>query len=373
MNYKQEVKDKLDRIDELYPPERLAKSKERWRRLWLDEKPLDRLPFTYAPAKLGYWDITPKEQRLIDHLDEFISRGVIDDDFIPGLFAGCHQGGMASMFGARTFEILNEGVIDTNCEQLLSTLEDAADLQPATMRPESIPARWITEDKWYIDQTDGRIPLHLVDEFGPMEIAAKLWSYENLLVAPYIEPELYDKVMTYATDAFILFVDEQKKAAGDLLIDTSLNAHDWAPTGATIALGMDSMVMLSPEFFQKYCEPYLERIVKRYAPLTIHSCGWFPQLVKHICESPLFNGLHLGQMSLRELVDAGLDHRVVAIPAGVTIDSLPDLMQTVRHNKLRTNLCISGLWCSRTPESWSTQDIANMKALHEQKVLPLLI
>ena len=143
MEYKKTVLEKLDRIDELFPPERLARSRERWRRLWLGEELLDRLPFTYSPIALGYWDITPKEQRLMDSLDEFIARGIMDDDFIPGLFAGCHQGAMASLFGARTYEVFNEDVMDTNCEQLFLALEDAAALQPPAMLPESIPARWI--------------------------------------------------------------------------------------------------------------------------------------------------------------------------------------------------------------------------------------
>jgi hypothetical protein len=372
MNYKQTVLEKLDRIDELYPPERLARSKERWRRLWLGEKPLDRLPFTYSPVAVGYWDISPKEQRLVDYLDEFIARGFMDDDFVPGMFAGCHQGGMASMFGARTFEVDNDGVLDTNCEQLLGDMEDAAGLPPPAMRPESIPARWISEDRWYIEQTDGRLPLHVVDSFGPVEIAGKLWGYENLFVAARLAPELFHKVMRYATDAFMLFMDEQRAAAGDLLIETSLNAHDWVPTGATINLGMDSLVMLSADFFNEYCAPYLAEVADRYAPLTIHSCGWFRQLVRPICEAPFINGLHLGQMTLAELIEAGLDDRVVVIPAGISVETLPEAMSLIRARGLRANFTIAGLWCSPKPNEWTADQVAAMKSVHEERVLPLL-
>jgi len=335
MNYRQTVLEKLDRVDELYPPERLARSKERWRRLWLGEKPLDRLPFTYSPITVGYWDITPKERRLMDYLDEFIARGFMDDDFIPAM-------------------------------------EDAAELRPPTMRPESIPARWIAEDRWYIEQTDGRLPLHVVEAFGPVEIAGKLWGYDNLFVSARVAPELFDKVMRYATDAFVLFVDEQRRVAGDLLIETSLNAHDWVPTGATMNLGMDSMVMLSADFFREFCAPYLAEIADRYAPLTVHSCGWFRQLTWPICEAPFINGLHLGQMTLAELVDAGLDDRVAAIPAGVGVGSLPEAMSLVRANRLRANFTIGGLWCSPKPKEWTAEQIAAMKAVHEQRVLPLM-
>ena len=372
MDYKKTVLHKLDQIDELFPPERLALSKERWRRLWQGEAPLDRLPFTYTSVKLSYWNITPKEQRLMDHLDEFIARGSMDDDFIPGIFAGCHQGGMASLFGARTFEIYNNNEMDTNCEQLFLTLEDAEKIQPPALLPDSIPVRWINEDQWYIDQTNGRMPLHLVDEFGPVEIAAKLWGYDNLLVAPYLEPDLYSKVMNYATDAFTLFVDEQRKIAGDLLIETSLNAHDWVPTGTSLALGMDSLVMLSPDFFTQYVAPYLDKIADRYAPLTIHSCGWLPQLIKTLCASPNINGIHLGQMPVPELIDAGLNNQVVVIPPGINIDNLPQITSLAETHDLRVNYCIGGLWPKSAPHEWTSQEIEAMKNVHNERVLPLL-
>lgn len=39
------VREKIRIIRELYPQERLEKSKERYRRLWRGEEPADRLPF----------------------------------------------------------------------------------------------------------------------------------------------------------------------------------------------------------------------------------------------------------------------------------------------------------------------------------------
>ncbi|MEW6039313.1 MAG: hypothetical protein AB1648_13865, partial [Pseudomonadota bacterium] len=344
MNYQATVREKLNRIDELFPLERLAKSKERWRRLWNHEEPLDRLPFTYGPVACGYWNISPREGRLLEYLDEFIARGLLEDDFIPGMFGGCHQGGMASLFGARTVEVTNEGVVDTSCERLLPTVADAARLQPSSLRADSVPARWLADDAWYLEVTGRRLPVHILDSFGPVEIAAKLWGYENLFEAATEAPELYDRVMTFAADAYMLFIDAQRKVAGDLLIETCLNAHDWVPAGSTLALGMDSLALVSPAFFTERVAPYLERIAGRYAPLTIHSCGWFPKLIPIIQAAPFINGLHLGQMSLAELVNAGLDGRVVTIPSGVSVESLKEHMKLVKGHGLRVNLCIGGIW-----------------------------
>ena len=368
MSYKSEVIEKLDKIDELFTPERLEKSKERWRRLWAGEPPLDRLPFTFSPISLGYWDMTPREQRLMDYLDEFIYHGLFDDDYIPGMFAGSHQGGMASMFGAKTFEIFNEGVMDTNCVRLLNSIEDIKFMPEPALLPDSIPKRWLDDNKWYIEMTDRRLPIHCVDSFGPVEVAGKLIGYELLYAVAYDEPELYDKLMTYATDAYILFYDAQKDLAGDLFITTCLNAHDWVPQFKTNALGMDGLVMLSQSFFADNVLPYLKRISDKYGPLTLHSCGWFPQLITAICEASFINGLHVSQMSIQELINAGINDKVV-IMAFTNAENIANDMSLIKEYGLNVNFCVHGLWKDNQPANWSNADIFEMKE-KEKKILP---
>ena len=85
------VKEKMKRVDDLFPEDRLNRSKTRWAQLWSgDVETLDRYPFVYSPLTMNYYDIveTP-EDRLRHSLEEFINRGRIADDFIPTFFPGC--------------------------------------------------------------------------------------------------------------------------------------------------------------------------------------------------------------------------------------------------------------------------------------------
>ena len=371
MEFIDNISRKLDRIDELFPAERINKSKERWRRLWNGEPPLDRLPFTYSPISASYWSIAPKKERLMMFLDEFILRGQFEDDFIPAYFAGCHQGGMATLFGAKPFEVDNAGVLDTNCSQLFMDIDDARRIEPPRFRGDTIPERWLAENAWCIETTGGRLPVHVVDSFGPVEISAKLWGFENLYMAAYEEPELYDIVMSYATDAYIMFVEAQRECAGDLLVETSLSAHDWVETGKTISVGMDSMVMISPQFFIELCLPYLKRIADRFAPLTVHACGWYKKLIAYICETPVINALHTGQMTLPEIIDAGGNGDLLYIPASVNVSNLRNHLKLLVDYSLRANLTIGGLW-KESPGSWNNHDILEMKKLHEDLVIPIM-
>jgi hypothetical protein len=135
---------------------------------------------------------------------------------------------------------------------------------------------------------------------------------------------------------------------------------------------MDSLVMLSADFLSTYCFPFLSRIAERYAPLTLHSCGWLPQLIPTICAASFINGLHLGQMTLGELVAAGLDGRIVVIPAGVSVDTLPVVTRLARERHLRVNATVGGLWCSPQHEGWTAAETDAMRDVHERRVLPCM-
>jgi hypothetical protein len=62
---RQGIRSRLAKIQDCYPDERLARSKERWRRLWAGEPPLDRLPFVAVPINIGYDAVDSAEDRLV--------------------------------------------------------------------------------------------------------------------------------------------------------------------------------------------------------------------------------------------------------------------------------------------------------------------
>jgi hypothetical protein len=103
------IREKLNRIAELYPKERLDKSKERWRRAWGGEPVLDHYPFMYSPS-FDYYDAALDMDAWLNRLlDEIIRRGPIDDDFIPTLFPGCRQSTIPVMLGASLLKMLKFG------------------------------------------------------------------------------------------------------------------------------------------------------------------------------------------------------------------------------------------------------------------------
>jgi len=357
------IVERMKRIKELYPPERLAKSKERIRRLWYGEPVLDRAPFMCYPPSTDYYAFKPREEKLGSLLDDYIYHGAVDDDFIPVLYVGCHQGGRAAYFGAKTIEVYNsEGaLLDTHVERLVKTIEDIDLLPRPSVIEGSIPHRWLADEVWFIEQTGCGIPVSRVETEAPYEIAAQLMGYELLITAAYEDPKRYDKVMELAFDAYTMFYEKQRELCGELLIPYSMGAYNWAPPEVTISGSMDGMAMLSKDFFEEFVLPSVRRVADRYGrPVSTHSCGWYPQLIPTICDAGCFNGLFATQMTLQQLADAGLNRNIVA-----TVTVWPDDVEKTRDlavkNDLRVFMNFNGMWPYKTPAQWTREDVLEIR------------
>lgn len=79
--------------------------------------------------------------------------------------------------------------------------------------------------KYLLEETEGRIPVHVTDMQGPVDVAGQLWGYDNLFISAYEEPEYYNKLLAKLTRAFILFWKSQKEILGDSFAGTHLKGH----------------------------------------------------------------------------------------------------------------------------------------------------
>ena len=254
------IREKIDRLGELYPPERLALSKERIRRVWRGEPPLDRLPFVLIPPGFSYYDdVFEPEEGLTRYLDEFLRRGIAGDDYIPAFFTGCRMGAMPSLFGAK--EAVRGG--DYSCLRLLTDEASVRALPEPRILPGSPAKAWLDAQRYYLEETEGAIPVHVNDMQGPLDVCGQLWGYENVLAEPYEDEELYDFLLGRVTDGFLLLWNEQKRILRDALLPTHLYAWDWVPPDNGATLSADSLVMLSPDFFRRWYKPALERVSPR--------------------------------------------------------------------------------------------------------------
>ncbi len=345
------ISEKIARIDTLYPQERLAASKERWRRLWSGEPPLDRLPFMAgcAPGHPCYAASMESETILQHTLDALLLHGEVEDDFIPSLPTGCRQGTLPSMFGAK--EVVVDG--DYSCERMLQEASDVRTLPPPTVSPGTPVQGWLDMQQFFLDETEGRIPIHVADMQGPFDAAGKLLGYENLILSSYEDPDSYHALMTKTAEAFIIFWEAQASLLGDLFVGTHLWAWSWLPPGNGATVSVDSLVMYSPDFYELSIQPFLEVIAQRFGGVVTHSCGNFAGVVPSLCRTPGLRGINASQMSLRQLLDAGLTPDKVAVIVS-DFQAVDDTAVLIAERRQPVELTVnSGIWPDDTPENWS--------------------
>jgi len=334
------IKEKLEKIEELYPSDRTNRSIERFERVWKGEKPVDRYPFTYGQMSFGYYDdVHTPEQRVNITLDEMIFHGTLNDDYVPSFFPGCKQSTIPSMFGAKEIIVGR----DHSCEKVIFSKEDVYSLPEPSMGPGTVAYEWLEMQKYMVEATDGRIPIHVADMQGPFEVAGQLWGYDNLFMCAYDEPEIYHHLLSKTTEAFLMFWEEQKRIVGKGFVPTHLFGWSWVPQNMGASISADSIVMISPDFFDEFYTPYIEKIGKRLGDLSVHSCGDFSNVFDNLTKIPCVKAINAGQMTVEQLVKAGLDDSTVAIVLS-DVRNTKEMFDIIKKYSLRIDLSVISIW-----------------------------
>jgi hypothetical protein len=366
------VKYKLEAIEKLYPPERISKNKRRWEGIWHGEKPVDRYPYLLSfPLFRPYITNLPPREHLEKYLDVFLFRGWLNDDYIPAIFPGLNNATIPNMFGA---ECIKNGE-ETTSTKLISSYDDISRLPEPRIEKGSIAQKWLDTEAYFLDETEGRIPIHVIDMQGPFDACSHIWNYDGLFICGYEEPDLLHLLLSKMTNAFILLWNAQKKLLGDAFVGTHLGAWDYVPQNNGASMSVDSLVMPSPAFYDEFYKPQLECVGKTLNGLTIHSCGKFPAVIPNINNTSGIKAIHAGQMTVTELCEAGLSNNMVALTASKP-DELKKNLDTAINNKIRPCFTVDGFWGQiksdvANPATWSDYE-KNFAKEFEESICKIL-
>jgi hypothetical protein len=335
------VRQKLDAVFSLYTEERMRASKARWQAVWKGQRPDGRYPFSFGFPVFNPYNINhPAQERLMAYLDAFALLGRADDDLLPVLFPGLNHATLPSMFGAKEIRC----GLETTSEQLVFVPEDIDALPAPAILPGSPAQGWLDVERYFREETEGLLSINICDMQGPVDAAAQLFSYDGLFLLALEEPQRYGALMDKMTDAFLMLYERQKTVVGaELFSGTHLFAWDWYPPENGAALSMDSLVMMSPSFYEGLVKPYIECIAERFGGVTVHSCGDFRHLVPNLCATRGLKAINASQLTARQLYEAGLD-KGTALVAMIGCDDLEENMQVIREHGLNACLTVMGVW-----------------------------
>ena len=238
-------------------------------------------------------------------------------------------------------ETIEEIIINTDCtcSKIIASEEDVYRLPEPSIKPGTPAWHWLELEKYFMEECDGRLPVHVCDMQGPMDAAGQIWGYEGVYICAYEDEDAFDHLMHTVMNAFYLLWEEQKRSCGDNFVPTHLYGWSWTPANAAQAtLSADCMAMLSDPFFRAHYVPYIREMGQRLGPVAVHSCGNFAAVAKALGEIPEVVAVNASQMDPKQLCEAGWNKDKMLICGGVDTAILPELARYRRENNLRVDM-----------------------------------
>jgi hypothetical protein len=169
---------------------------------------------------------------------------------------------------------------------VFASLQDMPELAP---RPfESVPILRYTRAtvEYFLEQTQGRLPLSWCDIQGPINIlGGSLLHISQFLVGFYDAPDRLKQLLSTITETIISYYREQAELIGPAL---ARPGHGFASSrrGTGISLSTDNLVMMSPAMYTEFCSQDFGRIGAAFNGVAIHSCGNWLTWLEAVKQTP---------------------------------------------------------------------------------------
>jgi len=160
------------------------------------------------------------------------------------------------------------------------------DVPPLAARAfDQVPIMRYTLDtiEYFLDQTQGRVPLSWSDLQAPLNVATELIDTRAFFTGLVEQAARVREVLSAVTEVIIQFTRQQSDLIGKRL---ARPGHGFASSraGKGIGLSTDNLVMISPKMYETFCVADNIAIGQVFDGVAIHSCGdyarWLPALKK---------------------------------------------------------------------------------------------
>jgi len=158
------------------------------------------------------------------------------------------------------------------------TLEEALSHGVIPIEQSPIGKHSLEMIEYFLDKTQGKIPLSLADAACGIDTASLLIDINNFFLSFFDNPDGLKQLFATIVELLVDFVKKQTELIGDALV---MPGHGFASSRSFTGLGMsgDVIMMLSP---QQYCEfeaPFMTKAGEPFGGAVFHSCGnWSPKI-----------------------------------------------------------------------------------------------
>ncbi|MHB1485127.1 MAG: uroporphyrinogen decarboxylase family protein [Saccharofermentanales bacterium] len=212
------------------------------------------------------YDIT-RQLRIVEQNIEFLTAGdgFCNIPMINMLHFG--TGPLATAFGAKN--VHNEGQM-ASVEPAVFTPEEVLKLKKPDLRKDGMCPQILERIEFYNEMTQGKIPVLTCDTSSPWNIATQIWNITDMMEAIYTSPEVVHWFLDLVTECIIEFVHIQMERITRNYCSYGFVGDIWQPHGWHLC--NDTIVMVSPQQYREFYQPYDERIAREFGGIRYHCC-----------------------------------------------------------------------------------------------------
>jgi corrinoid protein of di/trimethylamine methyltransferase len=195
----------------------------------------------------------------------------VDDDYVPYLMPWFGTGVLASGFGCEIKLQPGPGNDPAVAAPCVTSPSDAARLK----LPDPYRDGWMPRVLDTIDyaRANSDLPPGLTDMQGPLDTLGLMCGQARLYEWMYKEPAMVHELFDLVTQAFIDWVNVQKKHIGEPLDRSNGLQGVWSPLGVGVWESDDDLVLLDAGLYREFVVPYVSRIFESFGGGSVHFCG----------------------------------------------------------------------------------------------------
>ncbi len=338
-SYHRRIAALLDRIDEKYPAERIARAKRKWTLLWDLEHPFEEPPIVLHRGRdidgarhPGMATLAERQQLLETKLNDILALSDIDDDYLPVLHLDAGAYILAETFGGQTICENNLYLI----RPFLQTPSEIASLPPfVPEQPHGYAGMVFDTLQFFAEETEGRIAVNIHTPQGPMETLSCMCDSSCFYMAMLDDPAMLIHTLNHILDAYIWYIRRQQKILGNLAQFNFAMSYTHRPDGTGIGIGEDIIATIGPDCFELTL-PIYRRIADEFGPILLHSCGNPAHQVPLIQKTDIIRGVHFSQINAADFMPMLTRPTVVQSRNDwYSFDQLQDYVQIARQFRQR--------------------------------------
>jgi len=155
--------------------------------------------------------------------------------------------------------------------------------------------------EYFMDQTQGRLPVSLTDTQTPLNTIGHLYPLDLFFMDLLLEPEKVQQLFDRLAGLLIRFNEKQVQLIGSSLASPG---HGFASSVKWTGLGMsdDNAIMIAPEQYLELAAPVVEKIGAPLGGPVFHSCGDWSSWVDAVLK---IKGLKMADAAFSPQTDPG--------------------------------------------------------------------